>query len=38
MLTASSPGALLFFQVKILWVVMPCSVTVQYQHFRGTSP
>jgi hypothetical protein len=22
-------------QVKVFWVVMPCSVVVGYQHFRG---
>jgi hypothetical protein len=23
------------FQFKVFWVVMPCSVVVGYQHFRG---
>jgi len=22
-------------QVKVFWVVMPCSIAVGYQHFRG---
>jgi len=25
----------LILQVEAFWVVMPCSVVVRYQHFRG---
>jgi len=26
----------LMFQVKVFWVVTPCSVMVRYQHFTGS--
>jgi hypothetical protein len=25
----------MFFQVKVFWVVMPCTVVVGFQHFKG---